>query len=113
MNRENPYKVLGILPSASKSEARAAFARLAKATHPDLNPGKPEEEYRRAREAFETIENANFIYVPSRTAQSVQPDADKPQPPKRTGPTTTFRVGPSPLAMPPLTFTNFAVSFFS
>ncbi len=34
------YKVLGVAPTASFEEIRAAYRKLARQYHPDLNPGK-------------------------------------------------------------------------
>ena len=42
----NPYEVLGVKPTASESEIRAAYRKLAKRYHPDLNPGNKESEER-------------------------------------------------------------------
>ena len=35
----DPYKVLGLSPDATDEEAKAAYRKLAKKYHPDLNPG--------------------------------------------------------------------------
>ncbi len=40
------YEVLSVAKTATDEEIRAAYRRLAKANHPDLNPGKKEAEHR-------------------------------------------------------------------
>lgn len=40
----DPYRVLGVDPSASDEEITAAYRRLARKYHPDLNGGSPEAE---------------------------------------------------------------------
>lgn len=56
---DDPYKVLGVSPSASDEEIKQAYRRLAKKYHPDLNPGD-QEAARRMKEvnaAYEQIKN--------------------------------------------------------
>ncbi len=53
----NPYIVLGLAPTASDSEIRAAFRKLAKKYHPDRNPDdkKAEERFKEISGAFDVI----------------------------------------------------------
>ena len=53
----NPYDVLGVPRGASPDAVAAAFRKLAKATHPDLNPGDPKAAARFAeiKRAYEAI----------------------------------------------------------
>src|SRR5580693_3184705 len=53
---KDPYEVLGVQKTASEAAIRAAYRKLAKRHHPDLNPGKPE-----AAERFKEINAANDI----------------------------------------------------
>ncbi len=52
----DPYQVLGVPKDASAAAIQAAYRKLAKRHHPDLNPGKPE-----AAERFKEIAAANEI----------------------------------------------------
>lgn len=52
----DPYEVLGVKRDADDAAIRAAYRKLAKRHHPDLNPGKPE-----AAERFKQINAANDI----------------------------------------------------
>jgi DnaJ-class molecular chaperone len=49
----DPYKTLGVKPSDSDDAIRAAYRKLAKKHHPDMNQGKPD-----AAERFKTINAA-------------------------------------------------------
>src|SRR5258707_15874355 len=56
MAARNPYEVLGVKKDASEDEIRAAYRKLAKRYHPDLNPGNKEAEAR-----FKESSGANDI----------------------------------------------------
>src|SRR5580692_6253662 len=49
----DPYQILGVQKTDSANAIRAAYRKLAKTHHPDLNPGKPE-----ALERFKEISGA-------------------------------------------------------
>jgi DnaJ-class molecular chaperone len=53
---DDPYQLLGLQRGATEAEIRAAYRKLAKRYHPDLNPGKPE-----AAERFKQINAANDL----------------------------------------------------
>ena len=54
------YKVLGIDRNAGEKEVRAAFRRLARKYHPDVNHGQPDaaERFKEINEAHEVLSNA-------------------------------------------------------
>ncbi len=54
---EDPYKILGISPSAAEEEVTRAYRKLAKKYHPDLNPGDKaaEQKMRQINAAYEQI----------------------------------------------------------
>lgn len=53
----NPYAVLGLAPTASDADIRAAFRKLAKQYHPDRNPDdkKAENKFKEVAAAFDII----------------------------------------------------------
>ena len=55
----DPYKVLGLSPGASDEEVKAAYRKLAKKYHPDLNPGneRAAERMNEINAAYEQIKN--------------------------------------------------------
>jgi DnaJ-class molecular chaperone len=53
---DDPYKTLGVGKSASAEDIRAAYRKLAKKHHPDLNPGN-----KAAEEAFKKVSAANDL----------------------------------------------------
>ena len=55
----DPYKVLGLSPDASDEEVKAAYRKLAKKYHPDLNPGnqRAADRMNEINAAYEQIKN--------------------------------------------------------
>ena len=55
----DPYKVLGLSPNATDEEVKAAYRKLAKKYHPDLNPGnqRAAERMNEINAAYEQIKN--------------------------------------------------------
>jgi DnaJ-class molecular chaperone len=53
---DDPYKILGVAKDATAEQIRAAYRKLAKKHHPDLNPGD-----KKAEEAFKAASAANDI----------------------------------------------------
>ena len=62
---DDPYQVLGIKRDATDKQIRSAFLKLAKTTHPDLNPGDA-----KAEERFKAVNAAHdLLSDPERRAQ--------------------------------------------
>ena len=56
---KNPYKTLGLSASATQDEIKAAYRKLAKKHHPDLNPTNKanEERFKEISAAYDLLEN--------------------------------------------------------
>ncbi|HVO03699.1 MAG TPA: DnaJ C-terminal domain-containing protein [Candidatus Cybelea sp.] len=56
----DPYKTLGVAPSATADEIKKAYRKLAKRLHPDVNPGnkKVEQQFKEATAAYDLLSDA-------------------------------------------------------
>src|SRR5262249_61038744 len=54
---DDPYEVLGVKRDAAQDEIRAAYRKLAKKLHPDLNPGdkQAEEKFKQVSVAYDLL----------------------------------------------------------
>jgi DnaJ-class molecular chaperone len=57
MNRKSPYEILGVTEKATQEEIKKAYRKLAKAHHPDLNPGNKqiENKFKEIAHAYDLI----------------------------------------------------------
>ena len=57
----DPYKVLGVNPSASDEEIKRAYRKLAKKLHPDLNPGnkRVEAQFKETTAAYDFLSDSD------------------------------------------------------
>ncbi len=58
---KNYYSILGVRSTATTAEIKSAYKKLAKAYHPDKNPGNPsaEEKFKLINEAYHILTDAN------------------------------------------------------
>ena len=58
MKQQDPYQTLGVSKAATQDEIKAAYRKLARKHHPDLNPGSKESErqFKQMQGAYEKIE---------------------------------------------------------
>ena len=56
MEYKDYYRILGVAKTASEKEIKAAYRKLARKHHPDVNPGNKEAEAR-----FKEISEANEV----------------------------------------------------
>ena len=59
MEFKDYYQILGVEPDAEKADIKAAYRKLARKYHPDLNPGdEAEAKFKEVAEAWEVLGNA-------------------------------------------------------
>lgn len=61
MAKEDYYSILGISRNAKDSDIKKAYRRLARKTHPDVNPGDKaaEDRFKRIQEAYDVLSDHN------------------------------------------------------
>ncbi len=58
--KQDYYELLGVARKASAKDIRAAFRKLARKYHPDLNPGdkSSEEKFKQLQEAYDVLSDS-------------------------------------------------------
>jgi hypothetical protein len=96
MSAPDPFTVLGLAPTATLAEVRAARRRLAKEIHPDL--GGDDARMREVNQAFDQAVR-RLLGRPERGDPPAPPPASSPPPPSNRPPpppAPTFRAPPQP-----------------
>lgn len=86
---KNYYQILGVPPFSDPETVRAAFRKLARQHHPDLNAGNrlAEEQFKEINEAYEVLGNPEKRALYDASLKVVQPAAGgKTTPPPHKGP---------------------------
>lgn len=65
----DPYKVLGVSPSATDDEVKKAYRRLSRKYHPDANVNKSKQEQEAAEENFKKVQMAYDTIVKMRSGK--------------------------------------------
>jgi tetratricopeptide (TPR) repeat protein len=77
MNIADCYRLLGLRTGASHEDIKAAYRRLARQLHPDVNPGD-----QRAKERFINVTEAYRFLLTLVEPAPVEPASTSPQPPE-------------------------------
>ncbi len=85
MTATDPYAVLGVAPSASDEEVRAAYRTRSMLLHPDLHQGRPEHVRREAERAMTQLTEAYEAALAGRKHGSPRAAAEAPTPFYRLG----------------------------
>ncbi|CCW65724.1 unnamed protein product [Phytomonas sp. EM1] len=71
----DPYKILGISPSASKDEIKRAYHRLALRYHPDGGPEGNAERFAAVHEAYEAVKSGQWKPIAEQMRTTTQGEA--------------------------------------
>ena len=105
------YSVLGVQRGASPSELKAAYKKLAKKCHPDLNKSEEAaQEFRILTEAFEKLTNGRTLSSPSSTSSTPPPQTSFAAAPLEPPPVLADLVSPFPSSFPSSPFARAAAA---
>ena len=105
------YSVLGVQRGASPSELKAAYKKLAKKCHPDLNKSEEAaQEFRILTEAFEKLTNGRTLSSSSSTPSTPPPQTSFAAAPLEPPPVLADLVSPLPSSFPSSPFARAAAA---